>query len=368
MDTIDQNSVEKTSATSTVKQAPKARLGFLDRWLTLWILLAMVVGVLLGTVVPGLADSLDALSVGTTNVPLAICMMLMLYPPLAKVRYAELPRVFADRRALGTMLLFCAVIGPALMFVLSVVFLHDMPDYMTGLILIGIAPCVAMVIVWNGLAGGDAEYCAGFVAVNAILQVLLYAPAAWFYATLLPGLLGLPGVSVSLGIGQVAGTVMFYLVIPFAAGALGRLVLERARGAEWYEKRYLPRISHLSLVALLATIVFMFSLKGGEIVQLPLDAVRIAIPLVIYFCVMFFSSFLMARRVGFDYPKVASIAFTAAGNNFELAIAVAVATFGLASGEAFSAVVGPLVEVPVLVSLVNAARAMGASMKGGVRD
>lgn len=192
MDTIDQNSVEKTSATSTVKQAPKARLGFLDRWLTLWILLAMVVGVLLGTVVPGLADSLDALSVGTTNVPLAICMMLMLYPPLAKVRYAELPRVFADRRALGTMLLFCAVIGPALMFVLSVVFLHDMPDYMTGLILIGIAPCVAMVIVWNGLAGGDAEYCAGFVAVNAILQVLLYAPAAWFYATLLPGLLGLP--------------------------------------------------------------------------------------------------------------------------------------------------------------------------------
>jgi ACR3 family arsenite transporter len=329
-----------------------------DRLLTLWIFLAMAAGILLGAVAPGVSDALNSISVGTTNIPLAICMMLMLYPPLAKVRYAELPRVFRNVRALGLMLLFCAVIGPLLMFVLATTFLRDQPDYMTGLILIGIAPCIAMVIVWNGLAGGDTEWCAGFVAVNAILQVLLYGPMAWLFAMQLTALVGAPVVTVSLSVGDVAGTVLFYLGIPFAAGALGRLLLEHAKGRDWYEDVFLPHVSPISFVALLATIVLMFSLKGRQIVQLPLDAVRIAIPLVIYFVVMFFTSFAVAHGAGFSYPHTTAIAFTATGNNFELAIAVAVATFGLGSGEAFAAVVGPLIEVPSLILLVNAALAM----------
>lgn len=308
-----------------------ARLGVKDRLLTLWIFLAMAAGIALGAVTPGVSNALNAVSVGTTNVPLAVCMMLMLYPPLAKVRYAELPKVFRNVRALG-------------------------------LILIGIAPCIAMVIVWNGLAGGDAEWCAGFVAVNAILQVLLYGPMAWLFATRLTTLVGAPSVSVSLSVGDVAGTVAFYLGIPFAAGALGRLVLERLKGRDWYEGTFLPRVSPVSFVALLATIVLMFSLKGQQIVHLPLDTVRIAVPLVIYFVVMFFCSFVLAHATGFTYPQTSAIAFTATGNNFELAIAVAVATFGLASGEAFAAVVGPLIEVPSLILLVNAALAMRRRM------
>lgn len=326
--------------------------------MALWIFLAMAAGIALGAAAPGLADTLNGISVGTTNIPLAICMMLMLYPPLAKVDYAKLPRVLRDWRALVTMLLFCAVIGPLLMFFLATTFLRDMPDYMTGLILIGIAPCIAMVIVWNGLAGGDSEYCAGFVAVNAILQVLLYGPMSWLFATRLTAFVGAPTVDVSLEMGDVAGTVLFYLGIPFAAGALSRVVLERIRGRDWYERVFLPHVSPISSIALLATIVLMFSLKGHQIVQLPFDAVRVAIPLVIYFVVMFFVSFAIARMVGLDYQRTAAVAFTAAGNNFELAIAVAVATFGLQSGEAFAAVVGPLIEVPSLVLLVNASRAM----------
>lgn len=344
--------------TATPPAGTSARLGVRDRLLTLWIFLAMAAGILLGAVAPGVSDALNSISVGTTNIPLAICMMLMLYPPLAKVRYAELPRVFRNVRALGLMLLFCAVIGPLLMFVLATTFLRDQPDYMTGLILIGIAPCIAMVIVWNGLAGGDTEWCAGFVAVNAILQVLLYGPMAWLFATQLTALVGAPVVTVSLSAGDVAGTVLFYLGIPFAAGALGRLLLEHAKGRDWYEDVFLPHVSPISFVALLATIVLMFSLKGRQIVQLPLDAVRIAIPLVIYFVVMFFTSFAVAHGAGFSYPHTTAIAFTATGNNFELAIAVAVATFGLGSGEAFAAVVGPLIEVPSLILLVNAALAM----------
>lgn len=340
--------------TATPPAGTAARLGVRDRLLTLWIFLAMAAGILLGAVAPGVSDALNSISVGTTNIPLAICMMLMLYPPLAKVRYAELPRVFRNVRALGLMLLFCAVIGPLLMFVLATTFLRDQPDYMTGLILIGIAPCIAMVIVWNGLAGGDTEWCAGFVAVNAILQVLLYGPMAWLFATQLTALVGAPVVTVSLSAGDVAGTVLLYLGIPFAAGALGRLLLEHAKGRDWYEVVFLPHVSPISFVALLATIVLMFSLKGRQIVQLPLDAVRIAIPLVIYFVVMFFTSFAVAHGAGFSYPHTTAIAFTATGNK----IAVAVATFGLGSGEAFAAVVGPLIEVPSLILLVNAALAM----------
>lgn len=346
------------TTTATPSAGTAARLGVRDRLLTLWIFLAMAAGILLGAVAPSVSDVLNSISVGTTNIPLAVCMMLMLYPPLAKVRYAELPRVFRNVRALGLMLLFCAVIGPLLMFALATTFLRDQPDYMTGLILIGIAPCIAMVIVWNGLAGGDTEWCAGFVAVNAILQVLLYGPMAWLFATQLTALVGAPVVTVSLSAGDVAGTVLFYLGIPFAAGALGRLLLERVKGCDWYDNVFLPRVSPISFAALLATIVLMFSLKGRQIVQLPLDAVRIAIPLVIYFAVMFFSSFAAAHAVGFAYPQTSAIAFTATGNNFELAIAVAVATFGLGSGEAFAAVVGPLIEVPSLILLVNAALAM----------
>ena len=350
------------AAAGAAAEGVGSRLGVKDRLLTPWIFLAMAAGIALGAVAPGVSGALNAVSVGITNVPLAVCMMLMLYPPLAKVRYSELPKVFRNVRALGLMLLFCAVVGPLLMFLLATTFLRDQPECMTGLILIGIAPCIAMVIVWNGLAGGDAEWCAGFVAVNAILQVLLYGPMAWLFATRLTTLVGAPSVSVSLSVGDVAGTVAFYLGIPFAAGALGRLAIERLMGREWYEGTYLPRVSPISFAALLATIVLMFSLKGQQIVHLPLDPVRIAVPLVIYFVVMFFCSFVLVHAAGFGYPQTSAIAFTATGNNFELAIAVAVATFGLASGEAFAAAVGPLIEVPSLILLVNAALAMRRRM------
>lgn len=332
------------------------KLSFKDRYLTVWIFLAMAGGIALGALAPGLSAAIGAISVGTANIPLAICMMLMLYPPLAKADLRRLPQVLHDRKALGLMLLFCAIIGPTLMFLLATIFLRDDPGYMRGLILIGIAPCIAMVIVWNGLAGGDVDLCAGFVAVNALLQLLFYAPAAWLFLSEGTRLVGVSGTELSLGMADVAGTILLYLGIPFAAGALGRAVLERVHGRKWYEEKYLPRISPVSFAALLATIVLMFSLKGQRIVELPLDAVRIAIPLIIYFAAMFLGSFFAAHAQGLSYERCASVAFTAAGNNFELAIAVAAATFGLGSEEAFAAVIGPLIEVPTLVMLVNAAR------------
>lgn len=333
------------------------RLNIKDRYLTLWIFLAMAAGIALGALAPGVADAAGAISVGTTNIPLALCMMLMLYPPLAKVDYRRLPQVLRDRKALGLMLLFCALIGPLLMFLLATIFLRDDPGYLRGLILIGIAPCIAMVIVWNGLAGGDTDLCAGFVAVNAVLQMLLYGPVAWLFLSKGTALVGVAGADVALGAGDVAGTVLLYLGVPFCAGAAGRFVLERTRGRKWYEEEYLPKISPLSFAALLATIVLMFSLKGQRIVELPLDAARIALPLIIYFAAMFFGSFFCAHAAGLAYERCTSVAFTAAGNNFELAIAVAAATFGLGSEEAFAAVIGPLIEVPTLILLVNAAHA-----------